>query len=64
MGASLSKLIQDIMSLMSDVIHQVNYPPTCVLAKDAIACGRAFFFIIHYGCGKGNTNHKVLKHGD
>ena len=22
-----------------------------------------FFFIIHYGCGKGNTSHKVLKHG-
>ena len=29
MGASLSKLIQDIMSLIGDVIHQVNHPPTC-----------------------------------
>ena len=28
-GASLSKLIQDIMSLMSDAIHQVNHPPMC-----------------------------------
>ena len=25
-----------------------------------IACGRAWIFIIHYGCGKGNTSHKVL----
>ena len=28
-GATLSKLIEDIMSLMGDVIHQVNCPPTC-----------------------------------
>ena len=27
-GVSLSKMIQDIMSLMNDVIHQVNHPPT------------------------------------
>ena len=26
MRASLSKLVQDIMSLMSDVVHQVNHP--------------------------------------
>ena len=24
------------------------------------AGGRAGIFIIHYGCGKGNTSHKVL----
>ena len=28
-GASLSKLIQDIMSLMGDVTHQINQSPTC-----------------------------------
>ena len=32
-----------------------------ILVKDAIACPR--FFFVHYGFGKGNTNHKVLKHG-
>ena len=25
-----------------------------------IACGRAGIFIIHYGCGKGNTSHKAV----
>ena len=39
MGVSLSKLIQDIMSLMGDVIHQVNQSPTCTSIYHSLGGG-------------------------
>ena len=51
MGASLSKLIQDIMSPMSDVIHQVNHPPTCTFTGGFESVFDCWFTILSWRIG-------------
>ena len=44
MGVSLSKLIQDTMSLMGEVIHQVNHPPTCTSIYHSLGALKVLWF--------------------
>ena len=61
MGVNLSKLIQDIMSLMGDITHQVNYPPTCTSIYHSQGALKVFFLAGLLICGIWHITGCVTK---